>query len=78
MNLPQIGGCQCGKIRYESVRRREDDHGAARPTHPSLRYRRDRQRELAPQEPPLIPLLESALREGSLLHADPGSRFSAD
>src|SRR5690606_7121512 len=34
-----------------SVRRRQDDHRAPRPPHPSLRHRRDRQRELAVQEP---------------------------
>jgi hypothetical protein len=34
----------------------EDDHGPARPPHPPLRHRRDRQRELALQEPRLIPL----------------------
>ena len=33
------------------VRRSQDDHGAARPSHPSLRDRRDRQRELALQTP---------------------------
>ena len=32
------------------LRRREDDDRAARPAHPSLRHRRDRQRELALQE----------------------------
>ena len=32
----------------------EDDHGAAEPPHPSLRYRGDGQRELAVQEPILI------------------------
>ena len=36
-------------------RRRQDDHGAARPPHPPLRDRRDRQRELALQEPRLRP-----------------------
>ena len=36
------------------VRRRQDDHRAARPPHPPLRHRRDRQRELAVQEPRLI------------------------
>jgi outer membrane receptor protein involved in Fe transport len=35
------------------VRRSQDDHGAARPRHPSLRYRRDRQRQLALQKPQL-------------------------
>jgi DNA replication protein DnaC len=33
--------------------RRQDDHGAARPAHPPLRHRRDRQRELALQDPRL-------------------------
>src|SRR5438067_9905032 len=37
----------------ERVRRRQDDNGAARPTHPSLRDRRDRQRILALQTPRL-------------------------
>ena len=40
----------------ERLRRRQDDHGAARPPHPSLRHRRDRQRELALQEPRLTRL----------------------
>jgi hypothetical protein len=35
------------------LRRRQDDHRAPRPAHPSLRDRRDRQRELALQEPRL-------------------------
>ena len=35
----------------ERVRRSQDDHRAARSPHPSLRHRRDRQRELALQEP---------------------------
>src|SRR5207237_7737815 len=37
----------------ERVRRRQDDYGAARPPHPSLRDRRDRQRILALQTPRL-------------------------
>ena len=37
----------------ERVRRRQDDHGAARPPDAPLRDRRDRQRELAVQEPSL-------------------------
>src|SRR5437763_13094870 len=37
----------------ERVRRRQDDNGAARPPHPSLRDRRDRQRILALQTPRL-------------------------
>jgi len=37
----------------QRVRRSEDDHGAARPADASLRHRRDRQRQLAPQEPRL-------------------------
>ena len=37
----------------ERLRRRQDDHGPARSPHPSLRHRRDRQRELALQEPRL-------------------------
>jgi DNA replication protein DnaC len=39
----------------ERVRRRQDDHRAARPPDPSLRNHRDRQRELALQTPRLIP-----------------------
>ena len=35
----------------EHLRRRQDDHGAARSAHPSLRHHRDRQRELALQAP---------------------------
>ena len=41
----------------ERLRRRQDDHRAPRPPHPSLRHRRDRQRELALQEPRLTPRL---------------------
>ena len=37
----------------QRLRRRQDDHRAARPPHPPLRHRRDRQRELALQEPRL-------------------------
>ena len=37
----------------ERLRRRQDDHRAARPPDPSLRHRRDRQRQLALQEPRL-------------------------
>ena len=33
----------------QRVRRRQDDHGSARSSHPPLRHRRDRQRELAVQ-----------------------------
>ncbi len=35
----------------ERIRRREGDNSAARPAHPPLRYRRDRQRKLALQDP---------------------------
>ena len=35
----------------ERVRRRQDDHRAARPAHAPLRHHRDRQRQLALQEP---------------------------
>ena len=35
----------------DRLRRRQDDHGAARSPYPPLRHRRDRQRELALQEP---------------------------
>src|SRR5260370_9699043 len=37
----------------ERLQRSENDDRAARPPHPSLRHRRDRQRKLAPQEPRL-------------------------
>src|SRR5690606_11467958 len=37
----------------DRVRRSQDDHGAARPRHPPLRYRRDGQRQLALQKPQL-------------------------
>lgn len=38
----------------QRLRRRQDDNGTARSPHASLRHRRDRQRQLAPQEPSLI------------------------
>ena len=47
----------------DSLRRRTDDHRAARPPHPSLRHRRNRQRELAPQNPRLSPA-ETLARDG--------------
>src|SRR5271170_4141712 len=37
----------------DRLRRSQDDDGAARPPHSPLRYRRDRQRKLALQEPRL-------------------------
>src|SRR3546814_3037686 len=37
----------------DRVRRPQNDHGAARPRHPPLRYRRDGQRQLALQKPQL-------------------------
>src|SRR3546814_5161774 len=37
----------------DRVRRPQNDHGAARPLHPPLRYRRDGQRQLALQKPQL-------------------------
>ena len=43
--------------------RPQDDHRAARPSHPSLRDHRDRQRELALQEP-LLSLRRPCLRPG--------------
>ena len=43
--------CACRMA--ERLRRRQNDHGAPRPSHPSLRNRRNRQRELALQEPDL-------------------------
>ena len=41
------------ELGYERLRRSEDDHRAPRPPHPSLRHCRDRQRQLALQEPRL-------------------------
>ena len=43
------------------IRRPENDDGPARPPHPSLRHRRDRQRKLALQKPRLNSLQQSAL-----------------
>ena len=43
--------------------RRQDDDCAARPPHTSLRHRRNRQRELATQNPPLSPA-ETLARDG--------------
>ena len=37
----------------DGVQRRQDDHGTARPAHPPLRHHRNRQRQLAIQEPKL-------------------------
>ena len=51
----------------QRVRRRQDDHGAPRPAHPPLRHRRDRQRQLAAQEPQLIS------RPPAKLSTDPNS-----
>ena len=45
------------------LRRPQDDHRAARPSHPSLRDHRDRQRELALQEP-LLSRRRPCLRPG--------------
>jgi hypothetical protein len=39
----------------DGLRRRQDDDRAARPPHPPLRYRRNRQRKLAVQDPRLTP-----------------------
>ena len=47
-----IAGNEAEKQR---LRRPEDDHCTARPSYPPLRYRRDRQRQLALQEPRLTP-----------------------
>ena len=41
-------------LNSRSLRRREDDHGAARPAHPPLRHRRNGKRKLPIQEPKLI------------------------
>ena len=66
------------------LRRRQDDHGAARPAHPPLRHRRDRQRQLAAQEPILITprlgcarRLRAALRKGSTLRRRATANISA-
>ena len=40
----------------DRLRRRQDDHGAARPPDPSLRNPRNRQRVLALQKPRLTPI----------------------
>ena len=53
----------CLRRMADGLRRRQDDHRAARPRHPSLRHRRDRQRELAPQNPRLSPA-ETLARDG--------------
>ena len=62
------------------LRRPQDDHSPARPSHPSLRDHRDRQRELALQEPLLSrrrPCLRPGCPGGSILHADRGSILKA-
>jgi hypothetical protein len=69
----------------------KNDDRAPRPAHPSLRHRRDRQRELALQEPRLIPArpasrasspLRLRLRDdharGPTLMPAEGSRLDAD
>ena len=63
------------------LRRPQDDHSAARSPHPPLRDHRDRQRELALQEPLLTrrrPCLRPGCHSGgSILHADWGSILKA-
>ena len=53
-----LGHCHhqpCVRRMAQRVLRSQDGPCAARPAHPSLRDRRDRQRQLAVQEPRLIP-----------------------
>src|SRR3954463_187576 len=47
----------------ERVRGRQDDDGAAGPPDPPLRDHRDRQRQLALQEPRLTPVTTAALND---------------
>ena len=69
------------------VRRPQDDHRTPRPHHPPLRHRRDRQRQLAVQEPELRPQATATtnsktasrclrLRSGYALPAAQASRLS--
>src|SRR5215216_788844 len=72
----------------ERVRRCQDDHRAARSPDPSLRYRRNRKRQLAIQKPNLTTasrslataLLGGALARGLLhpVHASPPLKSMAD
>src|SRR6516164_1440073 len=103
-----LGSSGSAIVASRRVRRRQDDHGTARPAHPSLRHHRNRKRKLALQKPRLTPTgsptgahrlppaptsdSRRSLHDarvppmdsmddpppGSILHADLGSKFSAD
>jgi hypothetical protein len=78
MGQLQLAGMRAAYDEIVSVgvkRQRRDDDGAARPPHASLRHRRNRQRQLAPQAPLLT---GRAGRKGSTLQFDTGSKFHAD
>ncbi|CAM3279917.1 DNA replication protein DnaC [Paracoccus aminovorans] len=72
----------------DRLRRREDDHRAARPSHSPLRHRRNRQRQLAHQNTSLTALqnagprrlrqLESYAATGLLTTSPEGSLLDAD
>ena len=51
-----IEGSRSDTVVLRRVRRRQDDHGTARPADPPLRHSRNRQRELALQKPNLRPM----------------------
>src|SRR6516165_5305806 len=50
-----LGSSGSAIVASRRVRRRQDDHGTARPAHPSLRHHRNRKRKLALQKPRLTP-----------------------
>ncbi|MCA3562502.1 MAG: transposase family protein [Aestuariivirga sp.] len=56
----------------DGLRRRQDDHRAARPAHPSLRHHRNRRRRLAAQEPGLTRHPQGALRRSAALNGFSG------
>ena len=58
----------------ERLRRPEDDHRTARPPHPPLRHRRDRQRQLALQEPRLTITPQPALAPAAQPRPAPPAR----
>ena len=58
--MSAFGQRRLERVRFQArvayrVRRPQNDHGPARPRHPPLRYRRDRQRQLALQKPQITP-----------------------
>jgi len=73
-----LGNSRSAIVALRRVRRRQDDNRAPRPSDPSLRNHRNRQRELALQTPHLsaTPACPNA-GEGSFFDADPGSRLLA-